>query len=41
VIFIRIIQRMQKQGVLVPGWTEQNNICTQFLAKVAGFAEPS
>jgi aminoglycoside phosphotransferase (APT) family kinase protein len=41
VIFIRIIQRMQKQGALVPGWTEQNNICTQFLAKVGGFAEPA
>lgn len=41
VIFIRIIQRMEKQGVLVPGWTEQNNICTQFLAKVGGFPEPA
>ncbi|HEY2775602.1 MAG TPA: phosphotransferase family protein [Candidatus Binatia bacterium] len=41
VIFIRIIQRMQKQGVLVPGWSEQNNICTQFLAKVGGFALPA
>jgi aminoglycoside phosphotransferase (APT) family kinase protein len=40
VIFIRIIQRMEKQGVLVPGWTEQNNICTQFLARVGGFPEP-
>lgn len=40
VIFIRIIQRMEKQGVLVPGWTEQNNICTQFLAKVGGFPTP-
>lgn len=37
VIFIRIIQRMEKQGALVAGWTEQNNICTQFLAKVGGF----
>ena len=41
VIFIRIIQRMEKQGVLVPGWSEQNNICTQFLAKVGGFAPPA
>ncbi|HYC54954.1 MAG TPA: phosphotransferase family protein [Candidatus Binatia bacterium] len=41
VIFIRIIQRMEKQGVLVPGWTEQNNICTQFLAKVGGFPPPA
>jgi len=41
VIFIRIIQRMQKQGVLVPGWTEQNNICTQFLAKIGGFPTPA
>ena len=40
VIFIRIIQRMEKQGVLIPGWSEQNNICTQFLAKVAGFPAP-
>ena len=40
VIFIRIIQRMEKQGTLIPGWTEQNNICTQFLAKVGGFPEP-
>ncbi|HYC57376.1 MAG TPA: hypothetical protein VEL28_20760 [Candidatus Binatia bacterium] len=40
VVFIRIIQRMQEQGVLVPGWPEKNNICTQFLAKVGGFAEP-
>lgn len=40
IIFIRIIQRMEKQGVLIPGWTEQNNICTQFLAKVGGFPEP-
>jgi len=41
VIFIRIIQRMEKQGVLVPGWSEQNNICTQFLAKVGGFPTPT
>jgi len=41
VIFIRIIQRMEKQGVLVPGWSEQNNICTQFLAKVGRFAPPA
>ncbi len=41
VIFLRIIQRMEKQGVLVPGWTEQNNICTQFLAKTGGFAPPA
>ncbi|MFN2426534.1 MAG: phosphotransferase family protein [Candidatus Binatia bacterium] len=41
VIFIRIIQRMEKQGVLVPGWSEQNNICTQFLAKVGGFDRPT
>lgn len=41
VIFLRIIQRMEKQGVLIPGWTEQNNICTQFLAKTGGFAPPS
>jgi len=41
VIFIRIIQRMEKQGVLVAGWSEQNNICTQFLAKVGGFAPPA
>lgn len=41
VIFIRIIQRMEKQGVLVPGWSEQNNICTQFLAKVGGFPPPA
>ncbi|HYB97932.1 MAG TPA: phosphotransferase family protein [Candidatus Limnocylindrales bacterium] len=40
IIFIRIIQRMDKQGVLVPGWTEQNNICTQFLARVGGFPQP-
>jgi aminoglycoside phosphotransferase (APT) family kinase protein len=40
VIFLRIIQRMEKQGVLIPGWTEQNNLCTQFLAKVGGFPEP-
>jgi len=41
VIFLRIIQRMEKQGVLIPGWTEQNNLCTQFLAKVGGFPEPA
>lgn len=40
VIFLRIIQRMEKQGVLVPGWTEQSNMVTQFLAKVGGFPEP-
>lgn len=41
VIFLRIIQRMEKQGVLIPGWTEQDNICTQFLARVGGFGLPS
>lgn len=41
VIFLRIIQRMEKQGVLIPGWTEQNNLCTQFLAKVGGFPDPA
>jgi aminoglycoside phosphotransferase (APT) family kinase protein len=39
-IFLRIVQRMEKQGVLVPGWTEQNNLCTQFLAEVGGFTTP-
>jgi aminoglycoside phosphotransferase (APT) family kinase protein len=40
IIFLRIIQRMERQGTLVPGWTEQNNICTQFLAEVAGLPTP-
>jgi aminoglycoside phosphotransferase (APT) family kinase protein len=41
IIFLRIIQRMEKQGVLPPGWTEQNNLVTQFLAKLGGFEPPA
>lgn len=41
VLFLRIIQRMEKQGTLPPGWTEQNNMVTQFLAKVGGFTAPA
>ena len=39
--FLRVVQRMERQGVAVAGWTETDNMATRFLARVGGFPEPA